>query len=40
MIDLTTRGIPDYVTVNALGNHGQILGTVGEPSSQHAGYYR
>jgi probable HAF family extracellular repeat protein len=40
MIDLTTRGIPDYVTVNALGNHGEILGTVGEPFDQRAGYYR
>ncbi|GAA3351553.1 hypothetical protein GCM10020358_81650 [Amorphoplanes nipponensis] len=36
MIDLTTRGIPEDVTVNALGNRGEILGTVGE----HAGYYR
>lgn len=40
MIDLTARGIPDYVTVNALGDHGQILGTVGDPSNQSAGYYR
>ncbi|MFG1604792.1 hypothetical protein [Actinoplanes sp. NPDC049265] len=40
MIDLTTRGIPDYVTVNALGNHGEIVGTVGGEFDQHAGYYR
>jgi probable HAF family extracellular repeat protein len=41
MIDLTTSGgIPDHVTVNSLGEHGEILGTVGDPSAQHAGYYR
>lgn len=40
MIDLTTRGVPGDVTVDALGDHGQILGTVGDPFDQHAGYYR
>jgi probable HAF family extracellular repeat protein len=40
MIDLTTRGIPDSMTVNALGNDGQIVGTVGDPFDPHAGYYR
>lgn len=40
MTDLTTLGIPDHVTVNALGDHGQILGTVGDPFDQRAGYYR
>ncbi|MEV4708847.1 hypothetical protein [Actinoplanes sp. NPDC049316] len=40
MIDLTTRGIPADVTVNALGERGQILGTVNTGSGQHAGFYR
>lgn len=40
MKDLTAAGIPDYVTVNALGNRGQIVGTVGGPFDQHAGFYR
>ncbi|MDY7086906.1 MAG: hypothetical protein SYR96_17535 [Actinomycetota bacterium] len=38
--DLTTAGIPDYVAVNALGDRGQIVGTVGSQFDQHAGYFR
>jgi len=39
MTDLTTRGIPGDVTVNKLGEHGEIVGTTGDPFDQHAGYY-
>lgn len=39
MIDLTTLGIPGHVVLNALGDHGQIVGTVGGQFDQNAGYY-
>lgn len=40
MTHVTARGIPDDVSLNALGNGGQIMGTVGDPFDQHAGYYQ
>jgi probable HAF family extracellular repeat protein len=40
MIDLFGRGIPEYPTINAVSNRGQIVGTVDVPDDVHAGIYR
>ncbi|WP_127508561.1 hypothetical protein [Actinoplanes solisilvae] len=38
-IDLHRRGVPEYPTLDALGDRGQLVGSVGD-ANDHAGLYR